>query len=316
MTRVRPSSPRRSVVEVPANVQKMVDKAERIATDVVMLDLEDCVPRQDAAKTTARELAGTFISRGQHLASELAVRINSPDSDWFFDDLAWVVRQKPVTVVVPKVRSWREYLFVEDFLIRGGRPGTPVILIVETPGALLDLERIAAESVLLTGLIAGGYDYTLECRATALSALGGLGSSFSQDHLEFMRQKVVAVAAAYGLDALDGPIVPDPKDAAQIRTAAQRARDQGFTGCSVMYPPVAVVCNEVFTPTDGELGWARQVLAAYAEAEAGGRAAFALNGATILPQHKTLALRILDQNRASAVASGFRDGATSIRGNK
>lgn len=287
---------RRSVLEVPGNVKKMVDKAVTLDADVIMLDLEDSVPRDDAAKQDARRLVGAFLSRGQHASREVAVRVNAPESPWFLDDMRWWASQPGGTLAVPKVRGWRDYIFVEELLAKLGRPtGVSVLLVVETPRCLLELERIAAEARLLSGLLVGAYDYTLECRASALSALGGLGTDLSQDHLVYFRQKVVATAAAFGLDAIDSLVVLDPKDPVAVRAEAERAAAAGFTGCTVMYPPTAAVCDEVFSPKQTDIDWAERVLAVLAEAGARGRAAVSVDGGTLLPQHRTLAERILAQ---------------------
>jgi citrate lyase subunit beta / citryl-CoA lyase len=287
---------RRSVLEVPGNVKKMVDKAVTLDADVIMLDLEDSVPRDDAAKQDARRLAGAFLGRGEHASREVAVRVNAPESPWFLDDMRWWASQPGGTLAVPKVRGWRDYIFVEELLAKLGRPdGVSVLLVVETPRCLLELERIAAEARLLSGLLVGAYDYTLECRASGLSALGGLGTDLSQDHLVYLRQKVVATAAAFGLDAIDSLVLLDPKDPVAVRAEAERAAAAGFTGCTVMYPPMAAVCDEVFSPKQADIDWAERVLAILAEASAGGRAAVSAGGTTLLPQHRTLAERILAQ---------------------
>ena len=94
---------RRSVVEVPGNVERMVKKAETIQADVLMLDLEDSVPTTDEAKEDARRLVGQFLDNGHYVAGEIAVRVNAPDSPWFFDDVSWVTERSLSALAVPKV---------------------------------------------------------------------------------------------------------------------------------------------------------------------------------------------------------------------
>lgn len=286
---------RRSIIEVPGNIEKMLAKARSFQADVLVLDLEDSVPRTPEDKATARRLIAEFLRSPEPVvAREVAVRINASDSEWFFDDVQWLAAQRLDAVMLPKVRSIREYIFIEELLDRLKLPAaTSTIVIVETPGAMLELPEIARAARRLDGLVAGGFDYTIECHSTALNGMLGLGGEMVQSHLALLRQTVVAVARAQGLSAIDGPLLAQAKDNEALRAAVQAARLNGFDGCMVFYPPMLDVVHEVFAPTAAEQHWAQRIRTHHAEAVKQGRAAFQLDGKVVLPHHLIVAERIL-----------------------
>jgi len=285
---------RRTMIEVPGNKSKMLEKARDFKADVLVLDVEDSVPRTTAGKSDARALIGKFLEGPPPLAGEIAVRINAAESEWFFDDIHWLVGKNPATVILPKVRSCREYIFIEELLDRIGiAPSIGTMIVVETPGSLVELNEIARSSRRLTGFVAGGFDYSIEVGSTALNPMCGLGGEMIQTHLALLRQTIVAVARLHGLNAIDGPLLARAKDDAALRAAVLAARANGFDGCMVFYPPMLDTVHELFSPTDEELHWARRINEASAAAAAEGRAAFQLDGMVILPHHVTMANRML-----------------------
>lgn len=287
---------RQSILEVPGNVEKMLDKARGFNVDVLTLDLEDSVPRTPVAKADARRLVAQFL-RQERPASvrEVVVRVNPSDTEWFFDDMRWLVDQPVDAVMLPKVRSVREYIFIEELMDRLRVPSTvTTMMIVETAGAMVHLAEIVKCARRLDGLIAGGFDYTIDCRSTALDSMIGLGGELGQSHLLLMRQTVVALARAHGISAIDGPLISNAKDNAALRAAVVAARQNGFDGCMVFYPPMLEVVREVFAPTPEQIEWALRIRQKHTEAVTQGRAAFQLDGLVVLPQHIAIADRILD----------------------
>jgi citrate lyase beta subunit len=290
---------RRAVLEVPGNVPKMLAKAGALKVDVLMFDLEDSVPAAAKDKAVARKLIAQVLEEKSYNSTEISVRINPTDSIHFFDDVFWLKKKQCDSVFLPKVRSSREYFFVEELFDKIGiSQDVKIVLIVETPGALLDLTEIAKSARRLNGLVAGGFDYTLECGSNALNAIAGIGGELEKGHLIQMRQTVVAVARAYGLSAIDGLLVARPKDSDALRLAASDARKTGFNGCIVFYPPMVDVVMEVFQPTGAEVEWAQKVIGLHAQSVAEGRAAFQMEGVAILPHHVTVAQQIIDLSSA------------------
>jgi citrate lyase subunit beta / citryl-CoA lyase len=281
---------RRSLIEVPGNVQRMVDKARGFEADVIMLDLEDSVPVDAESKAEARQVIADAVTAGGFLAREVAVRVNMPSSEFFSTDVDFVSKLGVSTIIVPKAYSAEEVLDAEAALKKGaGGRDINIIVIVETPGVLLGLPRISAESELISGLMSGGFDYTLETGSMSLLAFDG---AMDDSHLVVNRQQVLAHARARGWNAMDGLLVGDPKDFDDVRTAATRSRRLGFDGCALYYPPHVPIVNEVMSPSPAELKWADEVVTTYSESNAGGRAAVYVAGRAVLPQHYKIAKRL------------------------
>ena len=67
----------------------------------------------------------------------------------------------------------------------------------------------------------------------------------------------------------------------ELRATSRRARALGYSGKTCIHPSQIAVVNEVFTASAAERAWAERVVAAFAEAEAHGLAAFKLDGEMI-----------------------------------
>src|SRR5437764_9220974 len=68
----------RSLMYVPVNVEKYVDKAHTRGADCIQLDLEDSVPMSE--KDAARRLVPEVAKRVRRGGADVVVRINSPMS--------------------------------------------------------------------------------------------------------------------------------------------------------------------------------------------------------------------------------------------
>ena len=66
----------RSLMYVPVNVEKFVDKAHTRGADVIQLDVEDSVP--PAEKANARKLVEKNAARVKRGGADVVVRINQP----------------------------------------------------------------------------------------------------------------------------------------------------------------------------------------------------------------------------------------------
>jgi len=84
----------------------------------------------------------------------------------------------------------------------------------------------------------------------------------------YAMQRIVVAARAAGLRAVDGPLA-DYRDEEALRRSSLLARSLGFDGKWCIHPAQIPVVNEVFSPTDKEIEWAKKVVGAYEEAGAG-----------------------------------------------
>jgi hypothetical protein len=104
-------------------------------------------------------------------------------------------------------------------------------------------------------------------------------SHFGAGRGRWLREAVeeVVAARAVGVRAIDGPYA-DFRDQDGFRRSCLAARALGYDGKWCIHPDQVPIANEVFSANEAEMTWAREVLAAHAEAEQAGLGSFALNG--------------------------------------
>jgi len=272
-----PTSRRRSVLFMPASNPRAIAKAQGLACDAVILDLEDAVAPE--AKAAARTAAVAAATQGFG-ARACAVRINALDTPWGQDDAA--AMRGLAAVVVPKVGSAADLVAVRAAL---GAEGPPIWAMIETCGAILRLTEIAeaAAATRTDVLIAGTNDLAKEMRCRPGADRAPL--------LPALTQLVIAARAA-GLVALDG-VCNAIGDAGRLAAECAQGAMLGFDGKTLIHPGQIDAANAAFGPGPEQLAWARAVVAAFAAPEAAGRGAIQLDGAMIERLHLAEAERIL-----------------------
>jgi citrate lyase subunit beta/citryl-CoA lyase len=268
----------------------MLAKAPSLDADQFVIDLEDAVV--PARKDAAREAAAAALGADAWSGLSVAVRINAPRSPWCDLDVCAVVGvARPGTaIVVPKVESAGDLEFIDRLLdgveARTGAPRLRTHALIETAAGLSRLGEIAAASPRLEALILGYADLSASLRRSAAGERDLDGWRWAQEAL-------LVSARANGLHAIDGPFLGVEADA-EFRGAVRRAREIGFDGKWAIHPRQLPVLNREFTPTEEEVGSARQVLAALAEAQReAGAGATALDGRMLDEATRQAALRTL-----------------------
>lgn len=285
---------RRSLLATPGNVAAKLEKARSLPVDVLMLDLEDGVPGSDSAKQRARELLGEAIAAGPFTTREIAIRINGPRSRWFLDDIAFIAGLEIPSIVVPMVEDASDMVFTERALDQAGVPEAfNLILLIETPAAILNLPQMIEASPRTNGLIAGGLDYAMCTHSLSILPLDTAApAGRHDDDLLYMRQRVLAVARAYGLSALDALRPGLLSDIESVRADVEYARWLGFDGVDFYHPAFIDMANEVFTPSAEELAWANRVLEGMNSQDSDAPASRTVDGRVVLPQHIEIAGRL------------------------
>ena len=156
---------RRSNLIVPANVERYIDKAHEIDADIVQLDLQDAVPKDDAAKQTGRRMACDAIRNGGFRAREVCARVNGPSTNWFLDDVDAVVEAGVHAIRLTHANGVGEVMYAEGCIARAAeRAGrhVEIHLAVDRPRTAIELDAIGRESRLITLAAVSPGDYTLE----------------------------------------------------------------------------------------------------------------------------------------------------------
>ena len=261
----------RSMLFVPINVRRYVDKALGCGADAVILDLEDSITRRDkdAARALVAETARLFGPTG----TDVFVRVNHP--------LELVVRDVEAAVsadvrgfVLPKIESASHVRLLAELVAsvesrRGVRLGSTVFLVlVETPDAFPHLWDIAGAHPRNVAMALGGEDFALST-----------GAQPDPEVLLFPKQQVVLAASAAGIVPM-GMVgrVGSYQDVEGYRQAAPRSRRFGFRGSLCIHPSVVPALNEGFSPTEEEVASAERVISAFERGEAAGRGSIEVDG--------------------------------------
>lgn len=281
----------RSLLYVPANVEKYVDKAHERGADCIQLDLEDSVPA--AEKERARTLVPAAAKRVRRGGADVIVRINRPLS-LAVRDLEACVGPEVDGFAITKVEG-RDHLKLLDELVseleakRGIAHGrTKFLAMIETPGAYFQMPAIAHAVERTVAMNIGGEDFALES-----------GMAPVEETLLLPKQQMIFAARAAGILPM-GFIasVAGFGDWPAFRAMVARSRQFGFMGASCIHPGQVPIVNEGYTPAADEVTYAKRVIDENAAAEAAGRASFAIDGKMIDVPVVERARRLLERHAA------------------
>lgn len=264
----------RSLMYVPVNVEKYVDKAHTRGADVIQLDLEDSVP--PAEKANARKLVEKAAARVRRAGADVVVRINQPLS-LAVRDLEHSVCPDVDGIACTKIDSASHVRLLDELVTeleekRGMTVGhTRFIAMIETPEAFTRIDEIPAASPRVVAINIGGEDFALNCNMQPTG-----------EALFYPKQRMIIAANAAGvlpLGFIDS--VASFGDWEAFRKMVRRSRDFGFMGAGCIHPGQVTIVNEEYTPTQAEVEYARKVIALDKEAAASGRGSFSLDGKMI-----------------------------------
>ncbi|XP_069614069.1 citramalyl-CoA lyase, mitochondrial [Ranitomeya imitator] len=276
--------PRRAVLYIPGNDERKIQKIATLTVDCAVLDCEDGVAINK--KVQARETIVKALEEYDLGKTEKCVRINSVSSGLAEEDLVAILQSKvlPSCVMLPKVESSEEVKwFAKKFLhhLKNRKLAQPINLVtfVETAIGLLNFKDVCEEAIQrgpkvglhLDGVVFGAEDFR--------ASIGATSSKETHDVL-YARQKIVVVAKAFGLQAIDLVYI-DYKDADGLQRQAKEGALMGFSGKQVIHPSQIPIVQEQFTPSADKIKWAYELISAFQEHQRLGKGAFTFHGSMI-----------------------------------
>lgn len=272
---------RRSELSTPGSNVKMMEKAATSAADLVFLDLEDAVAPSEKVGARAKVVAA--LNGLDWGTKTTAVRINNLTTEYAYRDIIDVVEgagDHLDTIIIPKVTSARDVWWVDVLLTQietrlGRTKRIALEVLIEEVEAMIDVEEIARSSPRLEALIFGPGDYSAS-QGVNTKAIGG-DTGYPGDIWHYARNKIVIAARAAKIEAVDGPFAAF-KDPDGYRRECARSSALGFIGKWAIHPSQIELANEAFAPSADEVNRARVLAQAYAEAEAKGLGAVAVDG--------------------------------------
>jgi len=290
----------RSLLFVPGDSERKLEKGFSAGADVVIVDLEDSVARQN--KPLARRLASEVI--GARSAGEplVYVRVNDLSTGLTDDDLAAVVPARPDGIMLPKSQGGVDVQHLSTKLrvaeIENGLPdgGIKIIPIVtETGLATLSTATYPNCGPRLAGLTWGAED---------LSAAVGARSARDEhgrytDVFRYARAVTLLAASASDVAAIDTVFV-NFRDLDALRAECQEGERDGFTAKLAIHPAQVPVINEVFTPSPQAVEHAGAIVAAFVSA--GNPGVVAIDGQMYDIPHRKRAERLLARAKAAGAS--------------
>lgn len=265
----------RTLLFVPGNQERRIEKARTVSADAIILDLEDTIPlpeKDTARKMTAAAIGGLALAR-----RDIFIRVNSLSTPYAKADIKTVINKGLRGILLPKSDS-ADYIYqaevelVEAEKAVGLEKGSIGILaLVETPKGILRAYEIAASSPRILGIAFGAEDYALEM---------GINRTKEGSEIYYPRAVIALACHAAGVLAIDG-VYTDVKDTEGIIKETKLIKQMGFQGKMVIHPDQIAPVNQVFTPAPEEVAQARRVIEVFEDAVAQGQASIALDGKMI-----------------------------------
>ncbi|MCC7348769.1 MAG: CoA ester lyase [Variibacter sp.] len=291
----------RSLLFVPGDSPRKMEKGLTSGADALIVDLEDSVALD--RKAAAREMALGFLreARGMQQRPHLMVRVNALDTGLTDADLDLVVAGSPDSILLPKAEGGGSVTHLDAKLaVREAIQGLPdggiaiYALTTETAAALFRAGTYGGASRRLAALTWGAEDLSasLGCETNRD------GDGRFTEPFRFARVLCLAGAAAAGVPAIDTVYV-DFRNDAGLRRECEEARRDGFVAKLAIHPGQVAAINEIFTPAPAAVAHAKAVIAAFADKPGAG--VVAIDGVMYDRPHLSRAERVLA--RAGETAS-------------
>jgi citrate lyase subunit beta / citryl-CoA lyase len=244
----------RSLLFIPGNNERFLQKSIKLHADILCFDLEDSVPSSE--KEAARNLVASFLTTKQGGNDSLIyVRINSFDSGLVDGDLGRVVMKGLDGIVLPKIGNSEEVTQIIqkiDAIVSKRKLSSDIQIIpsIETSRGVVNANSIASSHKNVTALVFGVFDYLYDM-------------NIDVEYDDFMsynyaRSKIPVDAKAAGFDG----IWQNVKDIDGLIKDAVIAKKLGYSGKTLIHPSHINPVHDIFRPTKKQIEWAKKVLAA------------------------------------------------------
>lgn len=276
----------RSLLFVPGNNSRFLEKAKSLQADIVCFDLEDSVPLGE--KKSARNLIKNALKNRSEYNSEIYVRTNSPASGMIPDDLLEIIQKGVDGIVIPKVNTTSEIKKIEKTMLglekKRKLKHIEIMASIESAEGVVNAYSIASCSKRISALVFGVFDL-----------LNDLGIEYTKkpEGSVYSRAKIPVDARAAGKYAIDA-IWQDLDDVPGLEQDSFVAKNLGYAGKSIIHPNQVDVVHKVFYPTRAEIEWAKKVMSAYDLAKKNKKGATTVDGKMIDEVHYKRAVTLLN----------------------
>jgi citrate lyase subunit beta/citryl-CoA lyase len=272
----------RSLLFIPANNWKMLNKAATEMEDGVLMDLEDACPvaERETGRIFSRDITPLLRKKG----IDVLVRVNSLQTGVTAEDLKIVATEDLDGIMLPKAESRENILEVAELLAQQEKEKKikrkiSIVPLVESPKGVLNAYQIGAASDRVAALGFGAGDYLRELGE------GFTLATMTPDEywpvLLYPRAVISNTACALGIPALDTPFFGLLIDTEGLEREASRVKLLGFKGKLLTHPRHVEPVNRVFSPSPEDVALSRRMVEGYKEAAAQGKGAAVMDGKMI-----------------------------------
>lgn len=262
----------RTLMFVPGNQERRIERARSVPADALILDLEDSVP--PAEKDSARKMVAASLAGLASSGREIFVRTNSLVTPYAVSDIKAVVTKGLSGICLPKSESADDMHKADTLLTSAEKEAglevdsIKLLALVETPKGIINAYEVAGASPRILGITFGAEDYALE-----------MGVSRTKEGSEIYYPRLVIAVACHAANVLAIDCVfTDVRDTDGLIKETKSVRQMGFQGKLVIHPDQVGPVNEVFVPSGEEITHAKKVVEAYEAAVAQGLASTSLDG--------------------------------------
>ena len=272
----------RSLLFIPANSWKMLNKAALEMEDGVLIDIEDACPvaERETGRVFARDIAPVLKAKG----IDVLIRVNSLPTGVTADDLKIVVSEHLDAIMLPKAESKEDVIAVSKMLAKEEKAKKlkkkiGILPLLESPKGVINAYSIATASDRVVALGFGAGDFMRE-----------LGEGFTIARLTpdeyfpvllYPRSVIASTACALKIPAIDTPYFGLLIDTEGLERETSRAKLLGFKGKMVTPPRHVETVNKAFSPSLDDIAFSRRMVEAYKDAAAQGKGTAVLDGKMI-----------------------------------
>ena len=238
----------RSMLFVPSNKWRMINRAAQEREDGVILDLEDAVPlgEKETGRIFARDGLPLLKSRG----IDTFVRVNSLGTGFTPEDLQFIICKELDGVMLPKSESADdihrlEAMVEQEEAQKQLHPGSiSIIPLLESPKGISNINEIINASKRVMALSFGAGDFLRE-----------LGGGFATTQLTpaeyfptllYARSCIAIEAKSAELPAIDTPFFGELHDMDGLRLETEQVKLLGYSGKLLIHPRQIDIVNAVF----------------------------------------------------------------------
>ena len=265
----------RSLLFIPGNQPKMLNKAPNVFPDAFIPDLEDSVAWDH--KDDARNIVHNHLNMLSQTSKLLIPRVNALETGILKEDLQAVINQNVFAIAIGKIYSSKDVQEISNLISKAEKEkkikegSIKLILWMETAQAIINAYEILTSNQRIVGSAFGAEDFTNDM---------GIHRTENENEIFFARNQLSVASKAANVIALDTPFFAF-KDPDALKENSLFAKSIGFKGKFAIHPDQIDIINDCFSPSIQEIDHAKKVIETFEEAKKQGRGSTSLDGLVI-----------------------------------